>query len=152
MCTRNLARNCHQRALYQLNKCFFAYFISGTALTCPLWTEAIYDLRESRNCPRTIDTYQDFWLLPSSKRKVDLYGDQTLKIGGSISKIHREILCPRHGNSKLWVAKQSIILPQFSTRQAIFVVRYKIECWEATVLITWTQHCMLDSLFRNTDS
>ena len=36
MCIRNLARNGHQRALYQLNKCFFAYFISGTALTSGL--------------------------------------------------------------------------------------------------------------------
>ena len=29
-----MARNGPQRALNQLNKCFFAYFISGTALTC----------------------------------------------------------------------------------------------------------------------
>ena len=31
-----MARNGHQRALNQHNKYFFAYFTSGTALTCPL--------------------------------------------------------------------------------------------------------------------
>ena len=36
MCIRIMARNGHQRALIQLNKCFFAYFICGTAITCPL--------------------------------------------------------------------------------------------------------------------
>ena len=50
-----MARNGHQRALNQLNKCFFAYFIFGTALPCPL-DEAIYDLRESNNFPRTSET------------------------------------------------------------------------------------------------
>ena len=50
-----MERNGHQRALNQLNKCFFAYFIFGTALTCPL-DEAIYDLRESNNFPRTSET------------------------------------------------------------------------------------------------
>ena len=46
--------NGHQRALNQLNKCFLAYFISGTALTCPLdwgniWFARIWQLS------------QDFW-------------------------------------------------------------------------------------------
>ena len=36
MCIKIMARNGHQMALNQLNKCFFAYFIRGTALTCPL--------------------------------------------------------------------------------------------------------------------
>ena len=36
MCIRIMARNGHQRALNQLKKCYFAYFISVTALTCPL--------------------------------------------------------------------------------------------------------------------
>ena len=31
-----MARNGHQRALNQLSKCFFAYFICCTALACPL--------------------------------------------------------------------------------------------------------------------
>ena len=48
--------NGHQRALNQLNKCFL--HILSVAMHYPaLWTEAIYDLRESRNCPRTFDTY-----------------------------------------------------------------------------------------------
>ena len=55
MCIRYMARNGHQRALNQLNKCFFAYFVFGTALPCPL-DEAIYDLRESNNFPRTSET------------------------------------------------------------------------------------------------
>ena len=36
MCIRIMARNGHQRALNQPNKCVFAYFICGTALTYPL--------------------------------------------------------------------------------------------------------------------
>ena len=36
MCMRIKARNGHQRALNQLNWRFFAYFICGAALTCPL--------------------------------------------------------------------------------------------------------------------
>ena len=36
MCIRIMARNGHQKALIQLNKCLFAYFSCGTALTCPL--------------------------------------------------------------------------------------------------------------------
>ena len=42
---------------------FFAYFICGVELPA-LWmivTEAIYDLRESHNCPRTFDTYFTFY-------------------------------------------------------------------------------------------
>ena len=53
-----MERNGHQRALNQLNKCFFAYFIRRTAFPA-LWlivTEAIYDVRESYNCARTFDT------------------------------------------------------------------------------------------------
>ena len=42
---------------------FFAYFICGVELPA-LWmivTEAIYNLRESHNCPRTFDTYFILW-------------------------------------------------------------------------------------------
>ena len=58
MWIRIMARNGHQRALNQLNKCFFAYFICGTALT--IWkivTEAIYNVRELDKCPRTFETH-----------------------------------------------------------------------------------------------
>ena len=60
-----MARNDHQReegVSVHNNKQFpvlFAYFICGVELPA-LWmivTEAIYDLRESHNCPRTFDTY-----------------------------------------------------------------------------------------------
>ena len=56
MCIRNLARNGHQRALNQLNKCFFAYFISGIALNCPLdWGNIWF--------ARIPQLSKDFWYL-----------------------------------------------------------------------------------------
>ena len=58
-----MARNDHQRVSVStpINNFlyFFAYFICGVELPA-LWmivTEAIYDLRESHNCPWTFDTY-----------------------------------------------------------------------------------------------
>ena len=60
MCMRIMARNNgHQRALNQLNKCFFAYFICGTALTCPL------DNSQRGNiwCARITQLSTDFWYL-----------------------------------------------------------------------------------------
>ena len=55
-----MARNGHQRALNQLYKCFFAYLICGTALTCPLDDShrgnIPYDVRESDNCARHFET------------------------------------------------------------------------------------------------
>ena len=59
MCIRIMARNGHQRVLNQLNKCFFAYFICGTALWM-IVTEAIYEVRESHKCAWTFDTHFTF--------------------------------------------------------------------------------------------
>ena len=58
-----MARNDYQRASVStpINNFlyFFEYFICGVELPA-LWmivTEAIYDLRESYNCPQTFDTH-----------------------------------------------------------------------------------------------
>ena len=67
-----MARNDHQRASVStpINNFlyFFAYFICGVELPA-LWmkvTEAIYDLQESHNCPRTFDTYFNIYFLPGT--------------------------------------------------------------------------------------
>ena len=57
MCIRIMARNGHQRALNQLNKCFFAYFICGTALTCPLDDSHRCNIW----CARIPQLRMDFW-------------------------------------------------------------------------------------------
>ena len=71
MWIRIMARNDHQRVSVStpINNFlyFFAYFICGVELPA-IWmivTEAIYNLRESHNCPRTFDTY--FTNLPSRR-------------------------------------------------------------------------------------
>ena len=49
--------NGHQRALNQSNKCVFAYFICGTALTCPLGDGH----RGNIWCARIPQLCMDFW-------------------------------------------------------------------------------------------
>ena len=59
MCMRIMAINGHQRVLNQLNQCFFAYFISGTALTCPLEDSHWWNIL----CARITQLSTDFWYL-----------------------------------------------------------------------------------------
>ena len=97
MCIRIMARNGHQRALNQLNKCFFAYLIFGTALPCPL-DKAIYDLRESNNFPRTSETLfiseasspeVDSPVIPVDERKPEqLLRDQSHLPVGRAGELH----------------------------------------------------------------
>ena len=62
MWIRIMARNGHQRALNQLKTCFFAYFISGTALICPLdWGNIWF--------ARIPQLSTDFWYLLYMKQK-----------------------------------------------------------------------------------
>ena len=66
-----MARNGHQRTLNQLNKCFYAYFICGTALTCPLeyshwgniWCARIRQLSKDICTILNISLYSILWLL-----------------------------------------------------------------------------------------
>ena len=46
----------------------------------------------------------------------------------------------------------STISASILTRQAISAVKCKICCWEATVSMTWTQHCTMDSRYFTTYS
>ena len=63
-----MARNGHQRALNQPNKCFFAYFICGTALTCPLDNSH----RGNIWCARITHLSHDFWHILLDRSTTDI--------------------------------------------------------------------------------
>ena len=88
MCIKIMARNGHQRALNQLNKCFFAYFICGTALTCPLDDNHrgnIWGVRITKLCMGFWDTF--YYILPCIFRLC-----MTLKVCDSRNLRHNDFV------------------------------------------------------------
>ena len=64
MCIRIIARNGHQRALNQVIKCVFAYFICGTALTCPLDDSHRGNTQECRLMEKWLREISHFFVAP----------------------------------------------------------------------------------------